>query len=88
MEFDLEEPKYKSIDSKAMDLLKKMLHEDPKDRISASQAMESPYFWSIHKYSKILDTPVTNGCANLGMCDDFEEGFTPIRQRLEFEVRN
>ena len=45
MEFDLESPKYKSIDANGMELLKKMLLEDPEQRISASEAMESPYFW-------------------------------------------
>jgi hypothetical protein len=39
MEFDLDSQKYNSIDNKAMELLKKMLLEDPKQRISASQAM-------------------------------------------------
>lgn len=39
MDFDLNHPKYNSVDSKAMDLLKKMLHADPHQRISAAQAM-------------------------------------------------
>jgi serine/threonine protein kinase len=64
MEFDLKLPRYDAIDTKALDLLKKMLHEDPSQRISASQAMESSYFWQINDYNKITDTPVTIGCLN------------------------
>ena len=87
MEFDLDAPKYDSVNSQAMELLKKMLHEDPQQRISAAQAMENPFFWEIHEYNKLANTPMTSGCVIQGMCDDFEE-FTPIRQRLEFEVQN
>ena len=36
MEFDLDALKYDSIDSQAMELLKKMLHEDSQERISAA----------------------------------------------------
>ncbi len=45
MEFDLDAPKYNSFDSKAMELLKMMLHEDPQERITAAQAMENQFFW-------------------------------------------
>lgn len=59
MDFNLNHPKYANGESKAMDLLKKMLHEDPAQRISASQAMDSAYFWQIHEFNKLTDTPVT-----------------------------
>jgi len=44
MNFKLEGERYNQIDALAMDLLRKMLVADPKQRITANLALKHPYF--------------------------------------------
>ena len=44
MQFNLGADKYKNIDPMAMDLMKRLLEADPKQRITANSALEHPYF--------------------------------------------
>lgn len=48
MVFDLSRKMYKKIDEKAIDLLKKMLIEDPRKRISADDVLKHEYLAESH----------------------------------------
>lgn len=44
MKINLEDEKYKNIKGESMDLLKRMLIANPKNRISAAEALNHSYF--------------------------------------------
>lgn len=47
MNINYQDPRYAAVDPQAMDLLQRMLLADPKQRISAAQAIRHPYFEQI-----------------------------------------
>lgn len=42
--FDFDDPKWKLISNQAIDLVKRLLVVDPKDRITAQEALKHPWF--------------------------------------------
>jgi serine/threonine protein kinase len=43
MRFNLNSPIYQSVNEQALDLLKKMLHTNPQERIKAAEILEHPF---------------------------------------------
>lgn len=82
--FDLFSARYDAIDALAMDLLRKMLEKDPTERISASDAMDSKYFWNCNDYNKTNGTPLTVGSPMKDICDEMVDETTTISKRLNF----
>jgi serine/threonine protein kinase len=58
MKINLEGDRYAGIDKDAMDLLKKMLLADPKQRLTASEALNHTYFFEeIKKREELQKSP-------------------------------
>ena len=46
MRFNLKKPIYETVDEQAFDLLKRMLHINPQQRIKAAEILEHPFLFT------------------------------------------
>lgn len=57
MRFNLKKPIYETVDEQAFDLLKKMLHINPQERIKAAEILDHPFLVEYLEREKEVISP-------------------------------
>ena len=57
MRFNLKKPIYETVDEQAFDLLKRMLHINPQQRIKAAEILEHPFLFTFIEREKKIISP-------------------------------
>ena len=80
------EERFKNWDPLAIDLLKKMLYFDPKNRVNAAEALKHPY---LEPYHDPTDEPEAEYTFNWSEFDDNKVSELPVenwRERIDTEI--